>query len=94
MGMFNNSTGDETVETVASVTIPAEISKKAPEQTTFYYQINQVVAQTQTDAVLSEHTFSSYFPDTGPVHFYIPDLKIKACHFSGFRFSRPPPSAC
>jgi hypothetical protein len=94
MGMFNNSTGDEAVETIASVTIPAETCKKAPEQPTFYYQINQVVIQNQTDTVLTKNTFYSFFPDTGTLNFYISDVKMKEFHFSGFRFSRPPPSAC
>jgi hypothetical protein len=94
MGMFNNSTGDETSETIAAVTIPAENVKKAPEQSTFYYQIGAQKTQIQKDNFQSENNFTSFFPDTGPVRIYIPDIKIKDFHFSGFRFSRPPPSVC
>ena len=94
MGMFNNSNGDETTEAVVAVTIPAENIKKAPEQSTFYYQIGTQVNQIQKDTFLSENRFQSFFPDTSPTRFYIPDIKIKDFHYSGFQFSRPPPSAC
>lgn len=94
MGMFNNSTGEESNEAVAAVTIPAEAIKKAPEQSTFYFRIGEQENQIQKDSFLSENSFTSFFPDTGPIRVYIPDLKIKDFHYSGFRFSRPPPSAC
>lgn len=94
MGMFNNSNGDEAVETLASVTIPAESCKKAPDQATYYYQINPVSASTQTDIHFVENTFSSFFTDTGTINYCIRDIKVKEFHFSGFQFSRPPPSAC
>ena len=94
MGMFNNSTGDETTETVAAVTIPAETIKKAPELSTYYFRIGQQENQIQKDIPLSENSLTSFSPDTGPTPIYIPDVKIRDFHFSGFRFSRPPPSAC
>lgn len=94
MGLFNNSNGEETTEVVAAVTIQAETCKKASEQSTFFYQINQVNIQSQTDTILSENNLSFFPPDTGPTQFYIPDIKFMEFHYSGFRFSRPPPSAC
>lgn len=94
MGMFNNKTGDEPTETVSSVTIPAETVKKAPEQGTFYYQINPTQLQQHTDKTLSENTITSFSTDTGPMVVPIWDIKINDFYFSGFRFCRPPPSVC
>ena len=40
MGMFNNKTGDEAVEPVASVTIPAEVKETKTENAVYYFHIN------------------------------------------------------
>jgi hypothetical protein len=94
MGMFNNSSGEEVTETVVSVTIPAENLKTAPEVSSYYFQFGEQQNQIQKDNFLSEDIFTSFFPDTGPIRLYIPDLKIQEIHYSGFQFSRPPPAAC
>jgi hypothetical protein len=91
MGMFNNSSDEESVETVSAVTIPVEAKQKTPEQATFYFQLNPTPTQDLSEILLSTDT-SVYFPDTRTTTFQIWDLDVPDFYYSGFRFSRPPPS--
>jgi hypothetical protein len=92
MGMFNSSSGDEAVETVSAVTIPVEVGQKTTEQSAFYFQVNPVQTQNQSDVLITNNTSSFYFPDTGPLAFRITDIEVPDFKTSDFRFSRPPPS--
>jgi len=92
MGMFNNSSGDEAVESVSAVTIPVEVKQKTTEQTAFYFQINPEQNHIQSDILITKESSSSYFPDTGTIVFKISNLKVPDFKTSDFRFSRPPPS--
>lgn len=94
MGVFNNSNGDEVTVTIASVTIPAEVKQKTNDQTTFYYQAYRDNFQSQTDVLTAEDQISSFSPDTGTIIFHFKNIKVHEFLFSGFQFSRPPPSVC
>jgi len=93
MGVFNNSTGDESVETVAAVTIPVETKQKVSDNSTFYYQINADQIHVQADVLKSEETFP-FFPDTGAIIYDLSNVKVHELLFPGFQFSRPPPVSC
>lgn len=92
MGMFNNSNGDETVEAVSAVTIPVEVKQKTTEQSAFYFQVNPVHTQNQSEILITKDTSSSFFPDTGTIVFKITNLKVPDFKTCDFQFSRPPPS--
>ena len=95
MGMFNNSTGDEPSTLVTSVTIPAEVNQKVVDHSAFYFQTyTKVQNQNGTEILKSEDTNSSYPPDTGIIVHHFKDQKDYQFLFSGFHFSRPPPSFC
>jgi hypothetical protein len=94
MGMFNNSTGDETAETVLSVTIPVEVKQIATDHSVYYYQINNHKIQNQTNIIESENKTTAFIPDTGTVIFQVRNIKVHEFLFPGFQFSRPPPSGC
>jgi predicted P-loop ATPase/GTPase len=93
MGMFNNSNGEETIETISSVTIPVEVKQKTTEQTAYYYQINPVQNQNQLVVLIDTNNSTSfYFPDPGTVFYPLSNIKVLDYKHSEFRFSRPPPS--
>jgi len=94
MGMFNNSSGEESVETVSSVTIPVEIKQKTNDFSVFYYQVNTEKNQDQAHVFKSEDTISAFTPDTGTLLFEHRNIKVHEFLFSGFQFSRPPPIVC
>ena len=94
MGMFNNSNGDEPAEVIASVTIPVEVRQKTADTFTFYYQVQSDQIHSQTTNAVSEEVTSSFFPDTGLFRYHLMDDKVHGYLYSGFQFSRPPPSIC
>jgi len=94
MGIFNNSSGEEVVETLSSVTIPVEVKQKTADHSVFYYQAYNDQFQHQTDVIKSDDKISAFFPDTGTINFYNRNIKVHEFLFSGFQFSRPPPSGC
>jgi hypothetical protein len=95
MGMFNNSSGEESVETTVSVTIPAEVKQNTNDQPSFYYQTYQDNFQYQTaSGNLTEDEESAISPDTGINSFQFRNTQVHEFLHSGFQFSRPPPSAC
>jgi len=94
MGMFNNSTGEETTETVSSVTIPVEVKQKATDHSIYYFKVNDRKIQNPTDILKSEDTTSAFLPDTGPTIFQVRNIKVHEFLFPAFQFSRPPPSGC
>lgn len=94
MGMFNNSSGDESTETIASITIPVEVKQKTSDQTIFYYQTYIDNFQSQTNSLKSEDTTSEFSPPTGTLIYQFRNIKVHEFLFSGFQFSRPPPSVC
>lgn len=94
MGMFNNSTGEESTETVSSITIPAEVKQKTAEQSVYYFQNNFEEFQNQAQILKSEEQLTPLSPDTGKLIFHIRDVKVHEFLFLDFQFSRPPPSAC
>ena len=94
MGMFNNSTGDEEIETISSVTIPAEVKEKVLDHSTFYYQIRTDQTHIQADIHTSKEIPSILFPDTGIRRFHLTNTQVHEFLFSGFHFSRPPPAIC
>jgi hypothetical protein len=94
MGMFNNSTGDEAIESTASMTIPAEVKQKTNDQTTFYYQTYIENLQSQTVNLNPEDQAYLFPPDTGKTIFHFRNVNVHDYLFSGFQFSRPPPSVC
>ena len=94
MGMFNNSTGDEAIETVSSVTIPVEVKQKTTETSVHFYQVNNHKILDQTNVIKSEDKTTAFIPDTGTVIFQLRNIKVHEFLFPGFQFSRPPPSGC
>jgi hypothetical protein len=95
MGMFNDKNGEETTESIASISIPAEIKQKNTESTTYYYysEIN-FEKQSHSAAFSKEDTTPQAFPDKGPTFLQSRNSLIHEIHISGFHFSRPPPSVC
>jgi len=94
MGMFNNSTGEEATETISAVTIPVEVVQKSADHSVYYFQINNNQIQNQTNILSSDHTITSFSPDTGTFAFPFRNVKVHEFLFPGFQFSRPPPSVC
>jgi hypothetical protein len=94
MGMFNNSTGDETTESVSAVTIPVEVKQKTADHTAFYYQITTVQTQIQADNLCLSESSPTFPPDTGSAIFKNRNLNVQEFYVLGFRFSRPPPVNC
>ena len=94
MGMFNNSTGEEMVETVSSVTIPVDVNQKTADQSVFYYQAYNDQILNQTDILKSDDQLSILFPDTGILKFDLRNSDVPEFYLHGFHFSRPPPSGC
>ena len=94
MGVFNNSTGDESFETIATATIPVETKQKVSDNSTFYYQINADQNHIQADVLKSEDNTFPFFPDTGANVYDLSNVKVHEFLFSGFHFSRPPPVSC
>jgi hypothetical protein len=94
MGMFNNSTGDEAIETVSSVTIPVEVKQKATDHSVYYFQVNDHKIQNQNTILKPEVKTTTFIPDTGSTIFQVRNIKVHEFLFSGFQFSRPPPSGC
>lgn len=92
MGMFNNSSGEETVEATASITIPVEVKQKTTDHTTYYYQVCKDKIQNQTANLASKDTSSAFSPDTGTIIYQFTNIKVHEFLFTGFQFSRPPPS--
>jgi hypothetical protein len=94
MGMFNNSTGEEAIETASSVTIPVEVNQKTAEPSVFYYQAYNDQVQHQTEKIQSDHQISIFFPDSGILKYELRNMDVSEFHSQGFHFSRPPPSGC
>ena len=94
MGMFNNSTGDESVEQIAAVTIPVEVKQKAAEPSAYYFQINDNQTYSQNSSIKIEINTSFFNPDPGKTIYQLTNCKIHEFLYSGFQFSRPPPSLC
>ena len=94
MGMFNNSSGEESNEALVSVIIPAEVKQKAPEKSVYYYQVNTEQIHNQTNILLSEDSSFDFSPDPGNIVYQFRNVKVHEFLFSGFQFSRPPPSVC
>lgn len=94
MGLFNNSSGEETTETLVSVTIPVEVKQKTTDQSVFYYQVSNYQIQNKTDILKSDDKISAFSPDTGTLRFKDVNFNVHEFLFSGFRFSRPPPTGC
>jgi hypothetical protein len=94
MGMFNNSTGDDTTATVSSITIPIEVKQKTTDHSVYYFQVNNLQIQNQTTVLKSEDTTSAFLPDKGILIFQIRNIKVHDFLSPGFQFSRPPPSGC
>lgn len=94
MGMFNNKTGEETIESIATVSIPAEIKQKSTESTIYYYSGINFEKQGHTVALSKEDSTPQAFPDTGPTFLQSRNSLIHEIQISGFFFSRPPPSVC
>ncbi len=93
MGMFNNKTGDEVIETASSVTIPAEVSQKAADHSVYYFQVIHSEKQAQTEVLTNESSASTFIPDTGPSGVRVRNnISIHEIHLSGFLFLRPPPA--
>lgn len=96
MGMFNNKTGDEVIETTSSVTIPVEVNQKTTDCSVYYYQVTSPEKQVQTEVLANESSTSTFRPDTGPSCGRVRNntINIHEIHLSGFLFLRPPPAIC
>lgn len=91
MGLFNNKTGDETTQTVVSVTISAEVKEEKTDQSFFYFKVNDNKQDNfRTELIDICKTFQ-FFPDTGFVS--IPRYFLRSYNFlySNSLFCRPPP---
>ena len=95
MGMFNNKTGDEVIETASSVTIPAEVNQKTTDRSVYYFQVTSSKKQAQTEVLTNESSTSTFRPDTGSSRARVwNNINIHEIHLSGFLFLRPPPAIC
>lgn len=94
MGLFNNSSGEETTETIVSFTIPVEVKQKTTDHSVFYYQVSNFQIQNKTDISKSDDNISAFSPDTGTVRFQDMNFNVHEFLFTGFQFSRPPPTSC
>lgn len=94
MGMFNNKTGDEVAEPLASVTIPAEVKENKADGTVYYFQIspnsqNHIQSEFKKDTSTADIVF-----DTSPTNYFDYYLKTYEFKFSCSLFCRPPPTVC
>jgi hypothetical protein len=94
MGMFNNSTGDESTETVSAVTIPAEVRQKPIETAVFFYQVNSEINHNQITNCQSSDKSSTFPPDIKKEVLRSQNHSVPEFFVNGFRFSRPPPAHC
>jgi len=94
MGMFNNSSGDEPSEALASVTIPVEVRQKAADSSTFYYQVQSDQNHFKATSAAPEEVKSSFSPGIGTFKYHITNDKVHGYLYSVFQFSRPPPTIC
>ena len=94
MGMFNNQTSEDSIETVASVNIPAEIKQKTTDNTIYYYQEFNSQKKSQTFESINKDIAPHYNVDTGPTFIPAKNSSINEFQVSVFLFSRPPPSVC
>ena len=94
MGMFNNSTGEEAVETIASVTIPVEVNQKTADPSVFYYQAYNDQVHHQAEKIQSKDQIAVLFTDTGIPKYQLRNTDVPEFYLHGFHFSRPPPSGC
>lgn len=93
MGMFNNSSDEESPVVVSAIVIPVEAKQKTVEKNTYFYQQNgQSEFQQNSKAITAFDTSSFFFSDTRSSTFLITNDERGDFHLSGFRFSRPPPS--
>lgn len=94
MGMFNNKTGEEITEPLASVTIPADIKENAPDHAVYYYQVSQQTPIQVLAEYKSETQSIGFIPDTSPtsyLDYYLAKYEFK---LSNSLFCRPPPTVC
>lgn len=95
MGMFNNSTDEDMVESATSVTIPVEVKQKEDEHAVYdYFQAYKITTQNHAVTIIPEDSASFFPPGTETVGYPMLNEKIQDFCFSGFRFSRPPPFGC
>jgi hypothetical protein len=94
MGMFNNSTGEESSETVAALSIPAEVKQKNVESAVFYYQIHSEINHEQISGLQTSVKPDTFPPDIQTEVFLHQNSDVPEFFLNGFRFSRPPPSFC
>ncbi len=94
MGLFNNSTGEDSFEVVSAVTIPLEVKQKAAEPSTYYYQLQSEKINIQANSLIPEENTSPFFPDPGTAIYHLTNDKVHGLLYSGFQFSRPPPFYC
>ena len=94
MGMFNNSTGEESTEQIAAVTIPVEVKQKAAEPSAYFYQINDIQTHTQNNSIKIEENTSFFYPDSGKTWIQLTNSRYHEFLYSSFQFSRPPPTVC
>lgn len=94
-GLFNNSNGEEMSKPIAAITIPAEVKQKVADHSAYYFHTNtENQKQSLNETLKAENTNSLYPPDTGIIFHHFKDQKDYQFLFSGFHFSRPPPSFC
>lgn len=91
MGLFNNSTGEDVLETV-SMTIPVETKQKATDHSVYYYQVQNHKIQSQTKTIKPEDTPIAFSALSKTIIFLKRNIKVHDFLFSGVQFSRPPPS--
>jgi len=94
MGMFQNSTEDQTLEPIASITIEHEVAPSMDNHSTFHYLGDTNKIQTQSKSLPSDECILPLFSDSGIIQILQKDTGIQKSLFSKSRFSRPPPSFC
>jgi hypothetical protein len=94
MGLFNNKTEEEVIETAAVKTIVVESGTSSMEHTAFYYdQYKPGKAQVELSKAVSP--FAQIFAtDTGPSPHTIYCSPTYDFVYSHSQFSRPPPADC
>lgn len=94
MGMFNNSTDEEQIETTVSVTISVEAKQETVDHAAYHYQTSRLNIHNQAITITTKDSESFFPPGTETVNYLFQNEKIQDFCFSGFRFSRPPPFDC
>jgi len=89
--VFNNSNGEESLETTAAVTIQIELSNDQTEEISYYFQINSNQVYAQAAIMAPENANKLWFEWSKKPMFERPSSVFSDSRYSRSHFNRPPP---